>query len=205
MLKRVALIALVGCSTTAACAPDLRPAFFCAPDVTVPYPESPSNLVTPHIEAVIGVYTSLNGQWNADWQCPPDSGESGTVQVAIETPTTDQMLVVVGADRTQPGFDCGHAGTVLAGGYVTLSGPPLGPISGQLASLQARLGSAGLVVFSFDVSSLPKFSAIEGLLVVEPDLSIRTTVSFALQPKKNSDGTTSQKGYDCGLGFTSRL
>jgi hypothetical protein len=205
VLKILGLIVAVGYLPTMACTPDLQPAFFCAPDLTVGYAEAPAGLLTPQTQKIVAAYTSLSGQWKADWQCPPGSADSGTIGAVIETATTEEMLVIVGSDPSQPGNDCRHAGTVLADGKISLTGDPVSHISVRTATLQARLGGTGVVIFKFDTTSDTEFSDIEGLLIIEEDLTIQSTVSFGRRPKRNPDGSMSQEGYDCGLILSDRL
>ena len=193
------LLSMVGC------VPDLRPDFFCAPDLTVPYAESPSQLVTPQIKTTVDAYVSLSGKWRADWTCPPASGESGSIDIVIQTSTPDEMRMIVGPDTKQPGYDCHNAGTVLADGQITLDGPVVGDISGKTASLQAELSDVTVAHFSLEGAVGSPFPSVDGKLVVEADVPTYAVVIFSSLPEKDSNGVTSQNGYSCGFSLVEKL
>jgi hypothetical protein len=199
----LAVSAFLGAAS--ACTPELRPDAPCAPYLTVKYADSPAGLVSPGTQKIVAAYAGLTGPWWADLQCPSGIAASGTIAVDIRTSSPDEMTVIVGADLSQEGIDCHNAGTVLASGKITWTGSALGGLSGQSAILEARLGEVGFADFTFDTSSSPEFATVEGLLTIEPDLSVAATVvSFAYQPQSNTDRTTSQQGYNCTLALTGR-
>jgi hypothetical protein len=187
-----------------ACSPDMQPVYFCAPDQTVPYLESPAELRTDHVVQVVDAYVALGGEWSGQLQCPVGCPNSGPVVVSIQTDTTDRMLMVVGPDKSQPGVDCG-SGTVLAGGQITITGASIGGLSGETATMDAKIGGKAIVIFSFDATYDPGLETVDGLIIIQSDLSFQGIITFAKQPKRNSDGSYTQEGYDCGLELVARL
>lgn len=188
-----------------ACIPDMQSGFFCAPDQTVPYLESPAELRTDHVVQVVDAYVALGGEWSGQLQCPVGYPNSGPVVVSIQTDTTDRMLMVVGRDKSQPGEDCHHRGTVLAGGQIAMTGATIGGLSGETATLDVKIGGGALVIFSFDATYDPGLETVDGLITIQSDLSFQGIIIFAKQPKRNSDGSYTQEGYDCGLELVARL
>jgi hypothetical protein len=193
------LVALLGLSAEA-CSPELQPDFVCLPDVTVAYPDAPANSVSTAAQGMAAFYASLSGEWNGELQCPPDSPMTGSVTISIEADTIDQMKVIVGVDKRQVGVDCGNEGVVLAGGQIGLSGSSLGGLSGETASLDAKIGELGAdIEFSFDPSFDPGLAGVEGMLTFGSDLAVSGVVTIAQQPTKTSDGMSHQVGVNCPL------
>jgi hypothetical protein len=145
-------------------------------------------------------YASLGGEWSGELQCPVDFPMAGSVTVSIETDTIEQMKVIVGVDPRQVGVDCRNEGMVLAGGRISLTGPSLGGLSGETASLDTSIGELGAdIEFALDPSFDPGLAAVEGAMKFASDLVISGVVTFAQQPTKTSDGISHQVGVNCPL------
>jgi hypothetical protein len=198
-LSRLSLVVLFGLSAVA-CSPELQPDFVCSPDVTVAYSEAPPNLVSADVQAMAAFYASLGGEWSGELQCPAGFSMAGSVTISIETDAIDQMKVIVGVGTLQVGVDCGHEGTVLAGGKMGLSGSSLGGLSGEKATLDAHIVRSGaLILFAFDPGFDPGLAAVEGVMKFASDLVVLGGVTFAQQPTKTSDGISHQVGVNCPL------
>ena len=201
----VTLVALFGLLAQA-CVPGLRSDFVCAPDVTVPYSESPASLMSSELQGMASFYASLSGEWSGELQCSPDFPMSGSVTISIKTDTTDQMKMIVGVDRGQVGMDCGHEGTVLAGGQIGLSGSSLGGLSGETAALDAKIGKSGAIIeFAFDPSFDPGLAFVDGQMTIASDLSVSGIIDFGQQPTKSSAGISEQIGANCPLVLLGRI
>ena len=201
----LALVALSGLLAQA-CVPEIRPAFVCAPDMTVPYLESPAEFMTPDLQRMAAFYASLGGEWSGELQCPSDSPMSGSVTISIQPDTIDQMRIIVGVDNRQIGIDCRHEGIVLASGQISLTGSSIGGLSGERAALDAKIGGRGAeILFAFDTSYSPELAFVDGQIDIASDLSISGVMEFAQQPTKGSDGTWEQVGVRCGLVFLGRM
>jgi hypothetical protein len=189
-----------------ACVPELRSAFVCAPDVTVPYSESPAEFMTPDLQKMAAFYASLGGEWSGELQCPSDSPLTGSVTISIQPDTLSQMKMIVGVDNRQIGIDCRHEGIVLASGQISLTGSSIGGLSGERAALDAKIvGSSAVILFTFDASYSPELASVDGMMTIASDLSISGVMEFAQQPTKGSDGTWEQVGVRCGLVFLGRM
>ena len=197
-------VAMILLLPLAGCSPELQPAFLCAPDVSVPFAEAPAGLVSAETRKIVDFYLSLAGAWDARLECPEESATSGPVTVSLQPDPIEAMRVIVGADLTKPGYDCHDEGTVLAGGQITLTGESIGGLSGEHASLDAMFRGQGKLLFSFDPSYDPGLASVAGRIEILGDLSLFNVVSFAQLPTRNSDGSYTQTGYDCGLTLMAR-
>ena len=208
MHRRRSVLALVALSglLAQACVPEMRPDVVCAPDVTVPYLESPAEFMTPDLQRMAAFYASLGGEWSGELQCPSDSPLTGSVTVSIQPDTLSQMKMIVGVDNRQIGIDCRHEGIVLASGQISLTGSSIGGLSGERAALDAKISGGGAVIlFTFDASYSPELASVDGMMTIASDLSISGVMEFAQQPAKGSDGMWEQVGVRCGLVFLGRV
>lgn len=200
-----ARLAVAGLACSAACSPDLRPAWICAPDRTVGLPDAPPGLVSAQTQKLLEAYIELGGQWNAQLNCPTGAPNSGALTVGIQPDSVAEMRVIVGADTSEEGVDCHHEGTVLSGGRISVLGATIGGLSGQMANITATFGEGGTASFSFDASYDSALAEINGVIVIMPDHSLRSVIVFAGTPQLNGDGTMTQRGYNCELDFLSRI
>jgi hypothetical protein len=95
---------------------------------------------------------------------------------------------------------------VLAGGQIGLTGFSLGGLSGQTAALDAKMGRNGArIEFAFDPSFDPGLASVDGLILIESDLSASGVIDFGQQPTESPDGISEQIGNNCLLVLLGRI
>jgi hypothetical protein len=174
-----------------ACVPEMQPD---VPDCTsqsVAYDSAPESFKTPELEDAIVQYEALAGQWAADIVCPPDRAAAGALVLSVATRPRGDIQFHTGCVE-------GYASTHCE---VSLTGEAFPELSGQSAEFDvgflARWNYKVLATQVLDPSYDPSFAFISLAVGVETTNVVSGWLTYALQPQRTGDVSTTQQGYLC--------